>query len=50
MDCESFVFSIETQNTINDLKKLEDLFDFSNLNENHELFRNQNKKVVGKFK
>ena len=50
MDCDSFVLSIETQNIIDDLKNLEDLFDFSNLNKNHELFRNKNKKVVGKFK
>ena len=50
MDCDSFVLSIETQNIINDLKNLEDLFDFSNLNKNHELFSNKNKKVVGKFK
>ena len=48
MDCESFVLSIETQNTNIDLKHLEDLFDFSNLNENHELFNNKIKKVVGK--
>ena len=50
MDCDSFVLSIETQNIINDLKNLEDLFDFSNLDKNHELFSNKNKKVVGKFK
>ena len=50
MDCDSFVLSIETQNIINDLKNLEDLFDFSNLNKNHDLFSNKNKKVVGKFK
>ena len=50
MDCDSFVLSIETQNMINNLKNLEDLFDFSNLNKNHELFTNKNKKVVGKFK
>ena len=50
MDCDSFVMSIETQNIINDLKNLENLFDFSNLNKNHELFCNKNKKVVGKFK
>ena len=49
MDCDSFVLSIETQNIINNLKNLEDLFDFSNLNKNHELFSNK-KKVVGKFK
>ena len=50
MDCDSFVLSIETHNINNDLKNLEDLFDFSNLDKNHELFSNKNKKVVGKFK
>ena len=50
MDCDSFVLSIETENKINDLKNLEDLFDFSNLDKNHELFSNKNKKAVGKFK
>ena len=50
MDCDSFVLSFETQNIINDLKNLEDLFHFSTLNEKHELFSNKNKKVVGKFK
>ena len=50
MDCDSFVLSIETDNIINDLKNLQDLFDFSNLDKNHELFSNKNKKVVGKFK
>ena len=50
MDCDSFVLSIETENIINDLKNLEDLFDFGNLDKNHELFSNKNKKVVGKFK
>ena len=50
MDCDSFVLSIETENIINDLKNLENLFDFSNLDKNHESFRNKNKKVVGKFK
>ena len=50
MDCDSFVLSIETENIINDLKNLENLFDFSNLNKNHELFSNKNKKKVGKFK
>ena len=50
MDCDSFVLSIETQNIINDLKTLQDLFDFSNLNENREMFSNNNRKFVGKFK
>ena len=50
MDCDSFVLSIETQNIINDLKNLENIFDFSNIDGNHELFSNKNKKVVDKFK
>ena len=50
MDCDSFVLSIKTENMIDDLKNLEDIFDFSNLDKNHELFSNKDKKVVGKFK
>ena len=42
MDCDSFVLSIGTQNIIIDLKYLGELFDFSNLNENHELFSKKN--------
>ena len=49
MDTESFVLSVDTKDIIKDLKNLEDLFDFSNLDENHELFSNK-KKVIGKFK
>ena len=50
MDTESFVLSVNTKDIIKDLKNLEDLFDFSNLDENHELFSFKNKKVIGKFK
>ena len=50
MDCDSFVLGIETEKIFNNLKNLGDLFDFSNLDKNHELFSNKNKKVVGKFK
>ena len=50
MDCDSFVLSIKTENIIKDLKNLEDIYDFSNLDENHELSSNKNKKVIGKFK
>ena len=39
----------ETENLTNDFKIVENLFDFSNLNENHELFSIK-KKVVGKYK
>ena len=45
-----FVLSIRAQNTINDSQNLKDIFDFSNLNKDHELFSNKNKKVVCKFK
>ena len=49
VQCDRFVLIIRTQNIINDLKNLENLFDFSNLDENHELFRNKNITVFGKF-
>ena len=45
MDCDSFVLSIETQNKRNDWENVDDLFDFSILNENHELFSNRKKKL-----
>ena len=38
------------KDVIKDLKNLEDLNDFSNLNKDQELFRNKNKKLIGKFK
>ena len=50
MNTDSFVLSVNTKDTNKDLKNLEDIFDFSNLDENHELFSNKNKKVIGKFK
>ena len=50
MDTDSFVLSVNAKDIIKDLKTLEDIFDFSNLDENHELFSKENKKVVGKFK
>ena len=50
MDTDSFVSSVNTKDVIQDLKNLEDIFDFSNLDKNHELFRKKNKKVIGIFK
>ena len=50
MDCDSFVLSNETPNLLNAMKNIEDFFDSSNLDENHEIFSNKNKKVVGKLK
>ena len=38
MDTDSFVLSVNTKDIIKDLKNLEDIFDFSNLDKNHELF------------
>ena len=46
MDCDSFVLSIKTENSIKNLKNLENKCDFSNLDENHELFSNKNKKKL----
>ena len=50
MNTDSFVLSVNTKDIIKDFKKLEDIFDLSNLDENHELFSNKNKKILGKFK
>ena len=50
IDTDAFVLSIKTQDIIKDLKNLEDIFDFSNLDKNNELFSNKNEKVIGKFK
>ena len=49
MDTDSFVLSVITKDIIKDLKNLEDIFDFSNLDKNHELLSNKNKKVIGFF-
>ena len=50
MDTDSFVLSVNTNDIIKDLKNLEDIFDFSNLDKNHKLYSKKNKKVLGKFK
>ena len=50
MDTDSFILSVNTKDIIKNLKKLEDIFEFSNLDKNHEFFSNKNKKVLGKFK
>ena len=44
------ILSMKTKDIIKDLKNLEDIFDFSNSDKNHELYCNKNKKVIGKFK
>ena len=50
IDKDGMILSMKTQNIINVLKNLEDIFDFSSLQENHELFSNKNKTIYGKFK
>ena len=50
IDTDGMILSMKTKDIIKHLKNLEDIFDFSNLDENHELFSNKNKKVTGKFK
>ena len=44
IDTEGMILSMKTKDIIKDLKNLENIFDFSNLDENHELFSNRNKK------
>ena len=50
IDTDSFVLSLNTKSIIQDLHNMKEYFDFSNLNKNHELFSNINKKLLGKFK
>ena len=49
-DTYSFIISVNTKYIIKDLKDLEDIFDLSNIDKNHELFSDKYKKVIGKFK
>ena len=49
INTDGMILSMRTENIIKDLKNLEDIFDFSNLDKNHELYGNKNK-VIGKFK
>ena len=50
IDTDGMILSMKTKDIIKDLKNLEDIFDSSNIDENHGLFSNKNKKVIGKFK
>ena len=49
MDTDSFIESVNTKVIFKDLKNLEDIFDFSNLDKNRGLFSNEIEKVVGRF-
>ena len=44
------IFGLKTKDFFGDLKKLEDLFDLSNLSENYEISSVRNEKLIGKFK
>ena len=50
IDTDGMFLSTKIQNIINDLKNLEDIFDFSNFDKNHEIYSERNKKVIGRFK
>ena len=50
IDTDGMILSMKTEKINEDLKNLEDVFDFSNLDENHELFSNKNRKKIGKLK
>ena len=50
IDTDGMILSMKTKDIIKDLKNLKDIFDFSNLDKNHELYSNKNMKVIGKFK
>ena len=50
IDTDGLILSMKTESIIKNLEILEDIFDFSNLDEIHELFSNKNKKIIGKFK
>ena len=50
IDTDGMILTMKTKDIIKDSKNLEDIFDFSNLDENYELFSNKNKKVIGKIK
>ena len=50
IDTDGMFLSMKTKDIIKDLKNLEDIFVFSNLDKNHELYSEKNKKRLGFFK
>ena len=50
VDTDGMFLSMKTKDIIKDIKKFKNIFDFSNLDKNHELFSEKNKKVIRKFK
>ena len=49
MYTDSFQLCITATDGITNLKNLEDFVDFTFLNENNEIFSNENKEVIGNF-
>ena len=49
MDFDILVLSLNTGNINEDLRNLENKFVFRKLDEDHDLFSNKNKKVIGKL-
>ena len=49
-DTDAFVLSIISKNIIKDLENFEDILDFCNVNEIHEIYSNKIKNVTDKFK
>ena len=47
---DAVVLSLNTNDIFKEIKNPEVLIDFSKLSENHELFSNKNKKLIGNFK
>ena len=50
IDTIGVVIRINTKHIIEDIQHLENIFDFSNLDENHELFNIKNGNGIGEFK
>ena len=44
IDTDGMILSMKTENIIKDIKNSEDIFDFSNLDKNHELFSEKKQK------
>ena len=49
-DKDSFFLSLKTEDPIKDLKSFKDDFDFSELDQTHQLYDPINKKIIGKLK
>lgn len=50
MDTDSFIYKVKSDTFFEDLKKIRQHFDFSNMPVNHPLYSKENEKVLGKFK